>query len=116
MPDENTLLSAFSLTSGSQMAGGFTLHVDSATHQSVVRYREYYYSFTFHFTGNDISQSNVNQLIADLHRRMFPGHEVIAYGIRNPYRCVFDSFNQANVSFPSDKEVIVNVTAHSYRV
>ena len=107
MPELNEFLHGFNLIKDTNY-GGYIIEKIDASHQAVVKYREYKYPITLYFRKTD-RRTNKEQLMLALNLEINKQH--IIYGIRNPYRCViqFQSLND------NGDNVVVKLMGLSYR-
>ena len=111
MPDATEFLAGFGFTTGAQFDGYILRHA-SATHETIKRYREYYYAITLEFMNT--GSGTYDNLYQAVHAKI--SQQPIIYGIRNPYRCIIDSPQYGDIMQTPDGVITWQLTGHSYRV
>lgn len=111
MPELNEFLKGFNLIEGNNF-DGYILDKIDASHEAVVRYREYKYPITLTLRGGENKKrrgNNISSLLPSLNDEITKEH--IIYGVRNPYRCFIKFQSLTN----NGDTVIVKLMGVSYR-
>ena len=111
MPEPGKFLKAFGLIKGS-IISNYRLDNVKATHEAVIRYKEYIYLITLEFTK--LAGGNYEKFISKLNNLL--KEEYIVYGIRNPYVCKIDfSYEKNKIILDHYGNVTIKLIGHANR-
>jgi len=114
MPDPAVFLASFGLNTGSAL-DGWTVRSSSASHTSVIRYREYVYNITLSVIPSPDKYTSIDNLLLILNIKS--RKTVLAYSnYGNPYNCKLDPPSPGDAKAESDGSYTVYLKGHSYRV
>lgn len=115
MPEVNAFLHGFNLVKGHKY-GLYEIISVSATHNQIIRYKEYKYNIKIILQSNKPSSESEYKVFFNKLMDSIDGPKIINSAYGNPYKCIIDNIEEGHIIDNDNDQIIVYLTGHSYRV